>query len=114
MKGGELTMKKHLVSALVAAVTFAMAIPAFAVPAGKTVEFDGKGAGKVVFDGKVHADKGFKCADCHQSGLFKMKKGADVITMKDIIDGKFCGSCHNGTKAFSAKDAANCAKCHTK
>ena len=107
-------MKKLLVSALVVVVTFAMAVSAFAVPAGKTVEFDGKDAGKVVFDGKTHADKGLKCADCHQSGLFKMKKGADVITMKDINDGKFCGSCHNGTKAFGSKDAANCAKCHTK
>jgi c(7)-type cytochrome triheme protein len=114
MKGGEHTMKKYLISALVAAVTFSMTVSAFAVPAGKTVEFDGKGAGKVVFDGKVHADKGLKCADCHQTGIFKMKKGADVITMKDINDGKFCGSCHNGTKAFSAKDAANCAKCHKK
>ncbi len=107
-------MRRFLVLALAVAVMFAMAVSAFAVPAGKTVEFDGKSAGKVVFDGKIHADKGLKCADCHQSGLFKMKKGADVITMKDINDGKFCGACHNGTKAFGAKDAANCAKCHKK
>ena len=107
-------MRRLLVLALVVAVTFAMSASAFAVPAGKTVEFDGKGAGKVVFDGKIHADKGLKCVDCHQSGLFKMKKGADAITMKDINDGKFCGGCHNGTKSFSAKDPANCAKCHIK
>ncbi len=106
-------MKKFLVLALAVVVMFAMAVTAFAVPAGKTVEFDGKGAGKVVFDGKVHADKGLKCADCHPA-LFKMKKGADTITMKDINDGKNCGACHNGTKAFSAKDAANCGKCHKK
>jgi c(7)-type cytochrome triheme protein len=107
-------MKKIFVLALAVVVTLAMAATVFAVPAGKTVEFDGKGAGKVVFDGKVHADKGLKCADCHQSGLFKMKKGGDVITMKDMNEGKNCGGCHNGTKAFSAKDAANCAKCHKK
>jgi c(7)-type cytochrome triheme protein len=107
-------MRKYLVVALVVVVTLAMAFPAFTVPAGKTVEFDGKGAGKVVFDGKIHSDKGLKCADCHQSGLFKMKKGTEAITMKDINDGKFCGGCHNGTKAFSAKDAASCAKCHAK
>jgi len=106
-------MKKLFVSALVIVVTFALAMTAFAVPAGKTVELDGKGAGKVVFDGKVHADKGLKCADCHPA-VFKMKKGGDVITMKDINEGKFCGTCHNGTKAFSAKDAANCSKCHKK
>ena len=107
-------MKRFFVFALVVVVTFAMAVSAFAVPAGKTVEFDGKGAGKVVFDGKMHADKGLKCADCHQSGLFKMKKGGDVITMKDMEAGKFCGGCHNGTKAFGVKDAASCAKCHKK
>ncbi len=106
-------MKKFLVLALAVVVMFAMAVTAFAVPTGKTVEFDGKGAGKVVFDGKIHADKGLKCADCHPA-LFKMKKGADTITMKDINDGKSCGACHNGTKAFSAKDAANCGKCHKK
>jgi len=107
-------MKKLLVVAIVVVVSFVFSVSAFAVPAGKTVEFDGKGAGKVVFDGKTHADKGNKCADCHQSGIFKMKKGADAITMKDINEGKFCGSCHNGTKAFKSSDAANCAKCHKK
>ncbi len=107
-------MKRLLVVAIVVVMTFVLSVAAFAVPAGKTVEFAGGSAGKVVFDGKVHADKGLKCADCHQSGLFKMKKGGDTITMADINAGKFCGACHNGTKAFSAKDAANCAKCHKK
>ncbi len=106
-------MKKILVVAVVAIVAVALAMPALAVPPGKTVEFDGKGAGKIMFDGKTHADKGLKCNDCHPA-IFKMKKGADAITMKDINDGKFCGTCHNGTKAFSTKDAANCAKCHKK
>ena len=97
-------MKKFLVIAIVVIVTLALSVSAFAVPAGKTVEFDGKGAGKVVFDGKIHADKGLKCADCHQSGLFKMKKGGDVLTMNDMNAGKNCGACHNGTKAFDVKD----------
>lgn len=107
-------MKKLFVIALVVAVTVVLAASAFAVGPGKTVEWDGKGAGKVVFDGKAHADKGAKCADCHQSGLFKMKKGSDTLTMKDMEAGKNCGACHNGTKAFGVKDAATCAKCHTK
>ncbi len=107
-------MKKLFVLAILIVVTFVLAASAFAVAPGKTVEFDGKGAGKVVFDGKKHADKGNKCADCHQSGLFKMKKGADVFTMKDMEAGKNCGACHNGTKAFGVKDPASCAKCHKK
>ncbi len=104
-------MKKVFVLALVVVLTFALAATVFAVPAGKTVEFDGKGAGKVVFDGKKHADAGNKCAECHP-GIFKMKKGADAITMADINAGKACGTCHkDGGKAFPAKD---CAKCHQK
>ncbi len=84
-----------------------------AVPSGKTVEFMPKDAGKVLFDGAVHAKKGLTCADCHPA-LFKMKKGADAITMKDMEAGKFCGACHNGTRAFNVKDAGNCTKCHKK
>ncbi len=85
---------------------------AMAVPPGKTVEFAGGGMGKVVFDGKVHADKGLKCNDCHTK-IFPMKKGTK-ITMADMNAGKSCGECHNGTKAFASKDAANCGKCHKK
>jgi c(7)-type cytochrome triheme protein len=114
MNGGEPIMKKLLVVAVAVVLVLGLSVVAFAVPAGKTVEYDGKGAGKVVFDGKTHADKGNKCADCHQSGLFKMKKGGETLTMKDMEAGKNCGACHNGTKAFGVKDAASCAKCHKK
>jgi c(7)-type cytochrome triheme protein len=107
-------MKKLFVVAIVVVVMFVLSVSAFAVPAGKTLEYAGGGAGKVVFDGKIHADKGNKCADCHQSGLFKMKKGGEVLTMKAMQEGKNCGACHNGTKAFAVKDAASCAKCHKK
>lgn len=107
-------MKNLIVVAFAIVVTFVMAASAFAVGPGKTVEFDGKGAGKVVFSGDVHGKTGNKCADCHQKGLFKMKKGADVFTMKDLEAGNYCGACHNGAKAFSVKDPASCAKCHTK
>lgn len=106
-------MKKLLVIAIVVMVTFVLSVSAFATPAGKSVEFAGGAAGKVVFDGKTHADKGLKCADCHPAN-FKMKKGGDVITMKDMEAGKNCGACHNGTKAFEVKTPASCAKCHKK
>ncbi|HET6515014.1 MAG TPA: cytochrome c3 family protein [Thermodesulfovibrionales bacterium] len=86
---------------------------AMAVPPGKTLEYEAKGAGKVIFDGKVHADKGLKCNDCHTK-IFKMKKGAEQMTMADMNAGKFCGECHNGTKAFKTSDPANCGKCHKK
>ena len=60
---------------------------AMAVPPGKTVDYAGGDAGKVVFDGKIHADKGLKCNDCHTK-IFKMKKGADKITMADMNAGR--------------------------
>jgi len=87
---------------------------AMAVPPGKTVEFAST-KGKVIFDGKTHADSGLKCGDCHtKPKLFEMKKGKDKITMAAMNDGKFCGACHDGNKAFGVKAAADCVKCHKK
>ncbi|MCK9419163.1 MAG: cytochrome C [Nitrospirae bacterium] len=106
-------MKKLFVLALAIVMMLSMVASVFA--SMKTVEFEGKGAGKVIFDGAAHKAKGLVCKDCHTSPkLFAMKKGADVISMKDMEDGKACGACHNGTKAFSVKDKATCAKCHKK
>jgi c(7)-type cytochrome triheme protein len=85
-----------------------------AVPPGKTVEFASP-IGKVTFDGKAHAAKGLKCADCHSKPkLFEMKKGGDKITMAAMNDGKFCGACHDGKKSFGVKAPADCAQCHKK
>jgi len=104
---------KKLLFLVIAIIAVGLVGTAIAVPPGKKVELDGKGAGKVIFDGATHAKAGKKCPDCHPK-VFKMKKGADKMTMKDINAGKFCGTCHNGEAAFSAKDAANCKKCHHK
>jgi len=83
-----------------------------AVPSGKTVEFASP-VGKVIFEGKVHADKGLQCADCHVNPkLFEMKKGGDKMTMAAMNEGKFCGTCHNAKKAFSVKAPADCVQCH--
>lgn len=101
---------KNIIAAL-AALTFSIG-SVMAVPSGKTVEFESS-KGKVTFDGKVHADKGLKCGNCHTiPKLFAMKKGAAKITMADINGGKFCGACHDGKKAFKADDQVNCGKCH--
>ena len=85
---------------------------AMATPPGKTVEYAGGDKGKVVFNGKTHADKGLKCPDCHPK-TWPMKKGA-AMKMADLNTGKFCGTCHDGKKAFKTSDEANCAKCHKK
>lgn len=102
-------MKKFLILFLTLAVAVAFIGSALAVPPGKTVEYAGGALGKVTFDGKIHADKGAKCNDCHPA-LFKMKKGETKVVAphKD----QQCFTCHNGTKAFAAAD--NCQKCHVK
>lgn len=89
-----------------------LASSAHAIQPGKTVSWDTP-MGKVVFDGKNHADAGFKCLDCH-SKIFKMKKGSTKMKMADINAGKFCGKCHNGKKAFASKDKDSCEICHIK
>jgi c(7)-type cytochrome triheme protein len=103
-------MKRFIVFAVATCFVFTMANFAFAVGSGKQVEFDGKGNGKVVFNGKAHADKGFKCADCHSKPkLFEMKKVP--LKMDDMKAGKSCGACHHGKKAFNVSE---CAQCHKK
>jgi c(7)-type cytochrome triheme protein len=104
-------MKKTVIL-IVMAVCIALAVgSALAVPPGKTLDYAGGAMGKVTFDGKTHGDAGNKCNDCHTKVL-QMKMGAAKITAADHVPGKFCGSCHDGTKAFAQK--GNCTKCHVK
>lgn len=85
---------------------------ALAVPPGKTASWDAP-MGRVTFDGKAHADSGLKCLDCH-SKIFRMKNGSTEMKMADINAGRFCGVCHNGSKAFETNNPENCKKCHKK
>lgn len=104
-------MKKFFVFAVAVCFVFSLTGLAMAVGKGKKVEYDEKTTGKVVFDGKIHADAGLKCADCHTSPkLFGMKR-ASKLDKADMKAGKSCGACHNGKKSFGLKD---CAKCHKK
>ncbi len=52
----------------------------------------------------------FRCKVCHSELGFEMRAGANEITMSDIIDGRFCGMCHNGEVAWSVE---NCDLCHS-
>jgi len=52
----------------------------------------------------------FQCRVCHHELGFEMRVGANNVTMEGIIDGKFCGACHNGEIAWSVD---NCDFCHT-
>lgn len=105
-------MKKFtIIVALIIAVAFVGS--AFASPPGKTVEYAGGDAGKVVFDGNTHGVKqGMKCNDCHPK-LFQMKKGSFKMPCPHKAD-EFCGVCHDGKKTFGQIEPDTCAKCHQK
>ena len=51
----------------------------------------------------------FRCKVCHHELGFEMRVGANEITMGKIIDGEYCGMCHNGEIAWPVD---NCDLCH--
>jgi c(7)-type cytochrome triheme protein len=63
----------------------------------------------VVFPHWFHRIR-YRCSVCHQEQGFKMRVGANDITMKDISEGRFCGMCHNGQVAWSSE---RCELCHS-
>lgn len=95
---------------ITAIITFSMP-DAFAVGPGKVMEWEARTSpGKVSLDGKVHAEKGIKCMECHTK-IWPMKKGT-AMKMDEMNAGRYCGACHNGDKTFSTSKDADCTKCH--
>lgn len=71
------------------------------------IESKGDFTNDVIFPHTVHT-WWFKCETCHPK-LFLPQKGANKMTMVDIVNGEFCGRCH-GRVAFPLSD---CTRCHT-
>ncbi len=69
---------------------------------------DGAGMRPVVFPHWFHRVR-FRCKVCHADLGFQFKAGGNQINMLKIIDGQFCGACHNGELAWSVE---NCNLCH--
>jgi c(7)-type cytochrome triheme protein len=63
----------------------------------------------VVFPHWFHRVR-FRCKVCHGDLGFQFKAGGNQINMLKIIDGQFCGACHNGELAWPAE---NCNLCHS-
>lgn len=70
---------------------------------------DSSGVRPVVFPHWFHRLR-FTCNVCHNENAFKMRAGSNDINMGHIIDGKFCGMCHNGDIAWGAEF---CHRCHS-
>ncbi len=62
----------------------------------------------VVFPHWFHRIR-FKCKVCHPD-IFVMKAGANPVTMIKIIQGEYCGRCHNGRIAWAP---LYCDRCHS-
>lgn len=50
----------------------------------------------------------YKCKVCHED-IFVMKTGANEVNMRQIMEGKACGTCHNGKIAW---EPLYCERCH--
>lgn len=94
----------------IAAVMVCCSIPALALDI-KDQTFRTENAGKVVFSHSVHLKKkkvksaNISCKACHNDA---MKKNVHY-TMAQMYQGKSCGQCHNGKRAFAL---AKCTVCH--
>jgi c(7)-type cytochrome triheme protein len=63
----------------------------------------------VVFPHWFHRVR-FRCKVCHADLGFKFEAGGNEINMLKIIDGEYCGACHDGDIAWSVE---NCDLCHS-
>lgn len=80
--------------------------PAAAFQGPGPLNYTVEGAGPVQFLHQSHGS--FSCSECHP-GSFTMKKGGSKMTMAEMYQGKSCGLCHDGKKAFASMQ---CTKCH--
>lgn len=70
---------------------------------------DAAGMRPVIFPHWFHRVR-FRCKVCHADLGFQFKAGGNQINMVKIIDGQFCGACHDGGVAWSVE---NCNLCHS-
>lgn len=68
-----------------------------------------EGMRPVIFPHWFHRIR-FRCKVCHAELGFQMRAGGNDIKMADIIDGRFCGACHNNQIAWGVE---NCNLCHS-
>lgn len=70
---------------------------------------DDAGMRPVIFPHWFHRIR-YRCKVCHGDLGFQFKAGGNEINMLKIIDGEYCGACHNGEIAWAVE---NCDVCHS-
>ena len=101
-----------LAAGLVCALGFLPAAPPALAEYGDVVMnsySDAAGMRPVVFPHWFHRVR-FRCKVCHGDLGFKFEAGGNQINMVKIIDGQYCGACHNGEIAWAVE---NCNLCHS-
>ena len=72
-----------------------------------------------IFSHQAHLDAGHTCKDCHNDTVFSRERelGVNKFTMKDVMEGKACGACHDGRTTVKGKTVfapqKNCTRCHS-
>lgn len=82
------------------------------LPAPIKMTRSGDSPGQVTFNHETHVDSTVPaCTTCHP-GQFRILKASPrraPVTHTEMDKGRYCGSCHNGKKAFALED---CTACH--
>ena len=68
-----------------------------------------EGVRPVIFPHWFHRIR-YQCRVCHHELGFKMRAGANDVRMADIVEGQFCGMCHNNDIAWGPE---RCDLCHS-
>ena len=70
---------------------------------------ENEGVAPVIFPHWFHRIR-FQCSVCHVELGIKMAAGSTGIRMEQLIDGRYCGACHDGGIAWPID---NCDLCHS-
>jgi c(7)-type cytochrome triheme protein len=105
-------MKKYCA---IIAVTLSIAVPGLAAENQGGEIFYTEPVNTVHFSHKLHVEgRELSCDLCHARNFemraLRAQENSD-FTMKSLMEGKYCGACHNGAMAFASN--TRCADCHT-
>ena len=70
---------------------------------------ESEGVAPVIFPHWFHRIR-FQCSVCHVELDIEMRAGATGMRMEELMDGQYCGACHDGETAWPLD---NCDLCHS-